>query len=326
VIKSVAVIVAEGSAAFELGVLCEVFGVDRTDDGVPPFDFRICAEHPGRPLRSTGFSLVPEYGLDAALTADLVAVPAISCTPDSAGAPPAILEILRAAHANGALLLSVCSGVYLLAEAGLLDGLRCTLHWRHAATFRARFPAIKVDEDVLFVDEGQVVTSAGTAAGIDACLHLVRREIGSEVANRIARRMVVAPHRDGGQRQFVDLPVPDTNRENIRPVLDWMLEHLDVEISAAQLARRAAMSERTFARRFVAETGTTPQRWLAIQRVLHARRLLEQTTLSVDEVARESGFGAPALLRHHFHRTVGVTPSDYRRTFACPRPEHLDPA
>lgn len=316
-LSTVAAVVMDGSAAFELGLLCEVFGVDRTDDGVAPFDFRICGEHPGRPLRSTGFHLVATHGLEAAADADLVAVPAVSGAPERFS--PAVLQLLRDSLARGATLLSVCSGAYLLAEAGLLDGRPCTLHWLHAEDFARRYPAAKVDQDVLFVDDGNIVTSAGTAAGIDACLHLVRRELGSTVANAIARRMIVPPQRDGGQRQYVDLPVPEAECDSLQPVLDWMIEHLEAEFGAADLARRAALSERTFARRFLAETGTTPHRWLTRQRILYARHLLEETGLGMEEIAVRCGLGSGALLRHHFRRAVGVTPADYRRSFNSAR-------
>jgi transcriptional regulator GlxA family with amidase domain len=314
-LKTIAAVVMEQSAAFELGVVCEVFGIDRAEDGVPLFDYRVCGEHPGKPLNSTGFQIVPAHGLDAVEDADLVVVPAVAGP--SIDYPPAILGALRAAVARGATLLTVCSGAFLLAEAGILDGLRCTLHWKHVDEFAERYPEAKVDPDVLFVDEGNIITSAGTAAGIDACLHLVRRELGSAVANAIARRMIVPPQRDGGQRQFIDLPVPETECDSLQPVLDWMIDNLTADFSTVQLARRARMSERTFARRFVAETGTTPLRWITQQRVLHARRLLEETPLGMEEIAHACGLGSGALLRHHFRRAVGVTPVDYRRSFSC---------
>jgi AraC family transcriptional activator FtrA len=318
-LRTVAAVLVEDVAPFELGVICEVFGIDRTEDGVPPFDFRICAEHPDRPLSTTmGMRLLPGHGLDAVRGADLVAVPACRIRDEY---PPAVLAALRDAASAGATLLSVCSGAFVLGAAGLLDGRPCTTHWHHAAAFAERFPAAKMDPDVLFVDAGNVITSAGTAAGIDACLHLVRRELGSAPATAIARRMVVPPQRDGGQRQFIELPVPECAGDSLEPVLRYMLENLGSEHTVAALARRAAMSERTFARRFGAETGTTPNRWLSTQRVLRARELLERTTMSVDEVADEAGFGTPALLRHHFQRLVGVTPSDYRRTFRCAEDE-----
>jgi AraC family transcriptional activator FtrA len=313
-LRTVAVVLIDGVAPFEFGVVCEVFGIDRVDDGVPRIDFRVCAERPGEPLNSgVGVRFTAEHGLDGLLDADLVALPAFTIRDEY---PPAVLDAVRAAAARGATLLSVCSGAFLLGEAGLLDGRRCTTHWRHAQEFAARFPAVELDPDVLFVDDGDIITSAGTAAGIDACLHLVRRELGTGPANAIARRMVVAPQREGGQRQFVELPIPDCTGDSLEPVLRWMLEHLREEHTVADLARRAALSERTFARRFVAETGTTPHRWLTMQRVLHARRLLEETDLGIDDIAQSSGFGTAALLRHHFHRVVGVAPNDYRRTFA----------
>lgn len=312
-LQKIAVVLIEDVALFEFGVLAEVFGLDRTDDGVPAFDFRVCSTRPGEPLRTSTYSqVIAPYGLDALEDADLVAVPATTVRDQY---PEEVLDALRAASARGAQLLTVCSGAFVLGAAGLLDGVRCTTHWRYAADFTARYPDAKLDPDVLFVDDGNVITSAGTAAGIDACLHLVRRELGTAVATQIARRMVVPPQRDGGQRQYVDLPVPQCSGDSLQPVLAYMLDNLTIEHTVPALARHAQMSDRTFARRFVAETGTTPHKWLTLQRVLHARTLLEETTLGIEEIATESGFGTAALLRHHFRRVVGVPPQDYRRTF-----------
>ncbi|GAA3208665.1 helix-turn-helix domain-containing protein [Oerskovia jenensis] len=308
-----AAVVADGLAPFEFGVVCEVFGLDRTDDGVPRVDFRVCGPVAGAPVRtSMGASLVPDHGLDALEDADLVAIPALTIRDEY---PPEIVDALRAAHARGAVLLSVCSGAFLLAAAGLVDGRRITTHWRHAEDLTSRFPQVDVDPDVLFVDDGDIITSAGTAAGIDACLHIVRKEFGSAAANAIARRMVVPPQRDGGQRQYIDRPVPVCEEQSIREVLAWMSDHLDEPQTVEDLARRAHLSTRTFARTFVAETGTTPMQWLATQRVHHARTLLEESGLDLEEIARLCGFGSAALLRHHFRRAVGVPPTDYRQTF-----------
>jgi transcriptional regulator GlxA family with amidase domain len=314
-LKTVCALVMDDFAPFEFGVVCEVFGVDRTGDGVPAFEFRVCGERPGQPVRAGGIGaqLIPEHGLAALRDADLVAVPAVRIREQY---PPAILRAIREAHERGATLLSVCSGAFVLGAAGLLDGRHCTTHWRHADEFAQRFPEAKVDPDVLFVDEGDIITSAGTASGIDACLHLVRREFGSGPATAIARRMVVPPQRDGGQRQYVAAPMPEHTADSLQPLLVWMLETLDAEHTVASLAERANVSERTFARRFVAETGTTPHRWLSTQRVLHARTLLEQTDLSIEHIASACGFAAAPLLRHHFRQVVGVTPADYRRAFS----------
>jgi AraC family transcriptional activator FtrA len=312
-LQSVAVPLIDGVAPFEFGLLCEVFGFDRTDEGVPPIDFRVCGEFPNQPVATNvrGVSITPEHGFDALQSVDLVALPAARVREQS---PEKLVKALRETDAT---LLSVCSGAFILGAAGLLDDRRCTTHWREARLFRERFPKAQLDPDVLFVDDGNIITSAGTAAGIDACLHLVRRELGTKIANTIARRMVVAPQRDGGQRQFVELPIPECGTDSLQPVLERVLDTIAENHTVASMAKLAVMSERTFARKFVAETGTTPNKWLSLQRVLHARRLLEETDLDVDAVAARSGFGTAALLRHHFHRVVGVAPSDYRRTFAC---------
>ena len=314
-LKSVSALVLEGVAVFEFGVVCEVFGIDRTADGVPNFDFKVCGPQAGKPLRtSVGASLVPDHGFDALMGADVVAVSAVTGPVEAY--PPEALAALRAAHASGSTILTVCSGAFVAGEAGLLDGRRCTTHWMHADDLAQRYPTAIVDRNVLFVDDGDLVTSAGTAAGIDACLHLVRRELGSAVTNIIARRMVVPPQRDGGQRQYIEQPIPARCSEGFAPQLDWILSNLDKPHTVASMAKRANMSARTFARRFVEEAGTTPMQWVTDQRVLYARRMLEETDLDVDRIAERAGFGNATLLRHHFRRIVGVTPSDYRRRFA----------
>ncbi|MCW2733151.1 MAG: AraC family transcriptional regulator [Mycobacterium sp.] len=313
-IETVSALVLDGVAPFEFGVICEVFGIDRTADGVPNFDFKICGPEPGKSLRMTvGAHLTPDHGFDSLIGADLVAIPAIA-GPDY---PQEALDAVRTAAASGSIILTVCSGAFLAGAAGLLDGRKCTTHWMHADELAALHPTADIDRNVLFVDDGNLITSAGTAAGIDACLHLVRREMGSEVTNIIARRMVVPPQRDGGQRQYIDQPIPVRCSEGFAPHLDWILVNLDKPHTVATLAKRASMSGRTFARRFVDETGRTPMQWVTDQRVLYARRLLEETDLDIDRVADKSGFGTATLLRHHFRRVIGVTPSDYRRRFAC---------
>ncbi|MEN0129070.1 MAG: helix-turn-helix domain-containing protein [Brevundimonas sp.] len=312
-LRTVGALVVDGLSMFEFGVVCEVFGIDRTDDGVPAFDFRIAGTNPGATVSTgVGMNLVVPYGLDALDDVDLLAVPATTIRENY---DPAVLDAIRKAHARGATIVSVCSGVFVLAAAGILDGRKVTTHWRHSDELAQRYPELTVDPDVLFVDEGDIVTSAGTAAGIDACLHIVRRELGSAVANAIARRMVVPPQRDGGQRQFIPQPVPQCTDDSLRHVLEWVQASLDDDHTVDTLAARALMSPRTFARRFAAETGSTPMRWLTSQRVLHAQRLLEDSDLDVEEVSRACGFGSAAVLRHHFRRTVGVAPADYRASF-----------
>lgn len=313
-LRSVSTLVLDGLAMFEFGVICEVFGIDRSGDGVPNFDFKVCGPAAGRPLRSSvGAQLTPEHDLSALAGADLVAVPAIA----GLDYPQDALDALRAASDAGSIILTVCSGAFVAGAAGLLDGRACTTHWMHADQLAQMYPTARVDRNVLFVDDGNLITSAGTAAGIDACLHLVRRELGSAVTNVIARRMVVPPQRDGGQRQYIDQPIPVRCSEGFAPQLDWIVSNLDRPHTVATLARRANMSARTFARRFVEETGTTPMQWVTDQRVLYARRLLEESDLDIDHIADRAGFGTATLLRHHFRRVIGVTPSDYRRCFAC---------
>lgn len=316
-LHTIGVVLVEPVAVFEFGVATEVFGLDRTADGVPAFEYRVCTADPRKPLKTkttTAITITATHGLDGLHDCDLVIVSAT--LPRGNGRyPEEVLEALRTAHRNGATLLSVCSGAFILGEAGLLEGRNCTTHWMYADQFATRYPSANVDARALYVDDGDIVTSAGTAAGIDACLHLVRRELGTAVATRIARRMVVPPQRDGGQQQFVQMPVPECTADSLAPLLTWMAENLADDHSARSLARRAMMSERTFARRFVAETGTTPHKWLIGQRVLHARTLLEESDLSIEQIADRVGFNSPVVLREHFRRQIGLAPVDYRRRF-----------
>jgi transcriptional regulator GlxA family with amidase domain len=258
------------------------------------------------------------HGLDRLEEADLIAVPA-SDRNLTREYPPELLDALRRAAERGTRVLSVCSGVFVLGAAGLLDGRRCAVHWRHADLLARQFPRAIVEPDVLYVDADPVITSAGTAAGIDACLHVLRKEQGPEIANRIARRMVVPPHRDGGQAQYVERPLPRSTCDTVGEVLAWMEQNLHEEVTVEQLAERAHMSPRTFARRFQQETGTTPYRWILRQRVLLAQDLLEATDETVDAIAWRTGFGTAAALRHQFYRALGTTPNAYRRAFRGPQ-------
>ncbi|WP_328719504.1 helix-turn-helix domain-containing protein [Streptomyces sp. NBC_00247] len=316
-LKNVAALLLDEVHPFELGVLCEVFGLDRSEEGLPVHDFAVVSAE-GPALRThAGFTISTEHGLERLEEADLVAVPAGSRFL-ARDYPEEVLEALRRAVARGARVLSVCSGAFVLGAAGLLDGRRCTTHWRHSDELARRFPLARVEPDVLYVDEGRVITSAGTAAGIDACLHLVRQEYGQEVANVIARRMVVPPHRDGGQAQYVKRPLPRTRCDTVGDTLAWMENHLDQEMTVDQLASLAHMSPRTYARRFQQETGTTPYRWLLRQRVLLAQHLLESSDETMEAIAGRTGFGNAAALRHQFVRSLGTTPNAYRRTFRGP--------
>ncbi|MEU0113352.1 helix-turn-helix domain-containing protein [Streptomyces bobili] len=317
-LKNVAAILLDGVHPFELGVVCEVFGIDRSDEGLPVYDFAVAsAEGPTLSTPHAGFTMSTSHGLERLESADLIAVPAGDAY-TAREFPPELLDALRRAVDRGTRVLSVCSGVFVLAAAGLLDGRRCAVHWRHAEQLAREYPRTTVEPDVLYVDEDPVITSAGTAAGIDACLHLVRKEQGPEVANGIARRMVVPPHRDGGQAQYIQRPLPRSTCDTVGEVLVWMEQHLDQEVTVEQLAARAHMAPRTFARRFQQETGTTPYRWILRQRVLLAQHLLEASDETVDAIAWRTGFGTPGALRHQFVRALGTTPNAYRRTFRGP--------
>jgi transcriptional regulator GlxA family with amidase domain len=312
----VAVVACHGVAPFELAVACEVFGIDRSELGVPWYRFKVCAAEP-TPLRtSVGFTIDTPYDLDDVIEADTVIVPAWGASRMDHVPPPALLEALRTAHARGARILSVCTGAFVLAAGGLLDGRRATTHWMHAGELARRYPAVRVEPGVLYVDEGDLMTSAGTAAGIDLCLHVVRLDLGAEIANAVARRMVVPPHRDGGQAQYVEAPMPTlAGSDRFTATMVWMQEHVDEPMTVEDLAERAAMSPRTFARRFQTTAGTTPLQWVLRQRVLLAQRLLETTDEPVELIAQRCGFGTAAGLRQHFRRTLSTSPQLYRRAF-----------
>lgn len=301
-------------AMFELSVACEVFGLERPELADPWYRHRVAAAGPGPYASPEGIAVATPYGLDELAEADTVIVPSRSF--GTWPPPEELLDALRGAHERGARMVSVCTGAFVLAAAGLLDGRRATTHWMYADELARRYPEVLVDPRVLYVDSGDILTSAGTAAGIDLMLHLVRLDHGAEVANAVARDMVVPPHRDGGQAQFVDLPMPDPgDDEPLSEVLGWMLQHLGDDLSVAELARRARTSPRTFARRFRTVTGTTPHQWLLTQRVLLAQRLLESTDEPVERVAQRCGFGSASGLRQHFARAVSSSPQAYRRAF-----------
>lgn len=311
-LRNVAVLTLDGVAPFELGVLCEAFGLDRSDQGLPVFDFALCGLRPGQVKTKLGFGVDVEHGLERLAEADLIGIPAM---PSDRTYPEDALEALRQAVARGARVISVCSGAFVLGEAGLLDGRRCTTHWMYSDDLATRFPKATVDRDVLYVDEDPIITSAGTAAGLDACLHLWRKEFGAEMAAAVARRMVVPPHRDGGQAQFVEAPIRATPARTLAHVVDYMAANLHRQLTVDDLARHAAMSPRTFARRFRAETGTTPYEWLLTQRLAAAQRLLEKGDDPVETVATRTGFAGAAALRHHFSGRLGTTPQAYRAAF-----------
>jgi transcriptional regulator GlxA family with amidase domain len=308
---TVALAVTDGTPLFELAAACEVFGVDR-ELAASWYTFTVCGDDGARVgdwLRAAG----PPRDLGALAQADTVIVP--SCR-DAAEPPPApLVAAVRAAHAAGARVASLCTGAFVLAEAGLLDGRRATTHWAHTDLMRERYPAVRVDPDVLYVDEGDVLTSAGKAAGMDLCLHLVRLDHGTAVANALARSLVVPPHRPGGQAQYIPAPVTHGRDPVLAGVLAWALTRLDRPTTVRDLARRAGMSPRNLARHFAATTGQSPLRWLHTQRVRRAQELLETTDLSIEQIAARTGMGTATTLRRHFSHQVGVPPEAYRRTF-----------
>ncbi len=315
--RTIAVVAFDGISPFQLAVPCAVFAEDRRSIGMPRFDVRVCGLERRRLATSAGFAIEATHGLDSVAGAATVIVP--SWRDPHERPPEKLLAALRLAHERGARVIGLCLGAFVLAEAGLLDGRRATTHWAWAEVFAQRFPQVDVDAGALYIDEDDVMTSAGTAAGIDWCLHLVREQLGAEVANRLARRLVVSPHRPGGQAQFIEQPVArDGGGDRLRAALVWAARRVAEPLTLQQLAERSAMSTRTFTRRFRAATGTTFKQWLIDQRLTRARRLLETTDLPVERVAADAGFGTALSMRQHFASSVGTSPVAYRRSLRGP--------
>jgi AraC family transcriptional activator FtrA len=314
--RRVAALVYDGLCLFEFGIVVEIFGLPRPELDLDWYQFRVCALDRG-PLRiraTGGVTMRQHAGLRTLQNAGTIV---ISGWRDVDERPPdALLRAVRAAHARGARLVTICSGVFVLAAAGLLDGKRATTHWQYVERLRARFPEIRVEPDVLYVDEGDILTSAGSAAGLDLCLHIVRKDYGARVANQVARRLVVPPQRDGGQAQYVPAPMRAESSGGLARVLEWAQGRLDQPLTVDALARRATMSTRTFARRFRDETGATPHQWLTHQRLLAAQQRLETSAASIDEIAEAVGLQTAATLRLHFRRALRTTPTAYRHKFS----------
>lgn len=312
----VAVAVTRSAPIFELAVPCEVFGIARPEIADPWYELRLCAVETGPVAVASGFHLRSPYGIADLADADTVIVPA--CANIHEFPPPALVRALREAHARGSRIAAICSGAFALAAAGLLDGKRATTHWMHAAELARRHPEVTVDPAVLYAQDGKVFTSAGTAAGLDLCLELVRQDHGTAAANALARRLVIPPHRDGGQAQYVEMPVPPSADDGLAGVLDWALTRLDQPLTLTDLAQAAHVSTRTLFRRFHRALGVSPGQWLLTQRIRLARELLESTGHPVEHIAEIAGFGSPANLRQHFARAMGISPLAYRRTFRDP--------
>ncbi len=307
----IAVPVIEDMPMYELGIAWEIFGAKWLD---PWYELILCADDKIR--LEPGVVVTPDAPLSALANADTVLVPALPFAWLETGEiPPDLVDAVRQAASNRARMISLCSGAFVLAKAGVLDHRRATTHWQQTHKLAAWYPKVDVDQKALYVDEGTVLTSAGRSAGMDLCLHVVRKDKGAQTANRLARAMVVQAHRTGGQDQYVDNPVPATDDESLAPLLQWAEERLDQPLTVAELAQRAQLSERTFMRRFRAATGTTVRQWLLVQRLNRARGLLETTQLSVDQVSQGCGLGSATNLRHHFGAHVGSTPTNYRRAF-----------
>lgn len=309
----VAALVHEPISTFEFGCVAEVFGGVRPNVGVDWYDFAVGGVKSGPVMSTGGIPIHIPHGLDLFARADTIIVPCWDSTED----PPApLIDALRAAYDRGGRVLSICSGAFVLAAAGILDGRRATTHWMHADELSRRYPKVIVEPDVLYIDEGQVVTGAGSAAGLDMMLHIIRRDHGIKVCNSVARSMVIPPYREGGQAQFVLRPVPKVPDSRFTRVLEWMRAHATEDVSTEQLASLAAMSQRSFFRRFREATGMAPYDWLIRERIAIVKELLEDGRLSIEQIATEAGFKAAETMRHHFRRIVGRSPADYRRTFA----------
>lgn len=312
--RSVTVLAYDGLCTFEFGQVVEVFGLPRPEMGEDWYRFRVCAERPG-PLRAIGgFRVEADGGLAELGAAATIVIPGWRGI--EAPVPDELVATLQAAHARGSRLVSICSGVVVLAATGLLDGRRATTHWKYAERLAARYPAVTVDSGVLYTEADGVFTSAGSSAGLDLCVHLVRRDFGARIANEIGRRLVLPPHREGGQAQFIDRPVADRENSRFAHLFDWARARLGERITIDRMASEAAMSRRSFIRRFEAATGTSPGEWLIGERVRRAADLLEATRLGVEAVATECGFGTADGLRHHFRTRLGISPTAYRRQFA----------
>jgi AraC family transcriptional activator FtrA len=312
-LRRVAALAYEGLGTFELGIVAEVFGLRRPELEVEWYDFAVFSLRRG-PVRATGgIRVEAPYGLAAVRRSGTIVIPGWRVDEPP---PGPLVSALRNAHADGARLVSICSGVFVLAATGLLDGRRATTHWKYAAKLTEHFPRIRVEPDRLYADEGSILTSAGSAAGIDLCLHIVRRDYGAEIANSVARRLVMPPHRDGGQAQYAPEPVRAEGADGLAPVMAWVQSHLGRPLRVEEMARRASMSSRTFARQFRQQTGTTPHQWLMHQRLLEAQRRLEKTSESIDRIAEAVGLETAATLRLHFSRVLGTTPTAYRKRFS----------
>ncbi|NED99091.1 helix-turn-helix domain-containing protein [Phytoactinopolyspora halotolerans] len=318
----VAVLAYRGMSAFELGIVTEVFGVKWPD--APAYRLTICAEGPDEVDVVGGAVLRTPHGLDTFASADTVIVPSVSDV--DAEASPELTAALRRAHDRGARIVSICTGTFALASSGLLDGRRATTHWLYADILRRRYPRIEVDPTPLYIDEGDILTSAGSAAGLDLCVHLVRRDHGAAAANTVARRLVVSPHRDGGQAQYIEAPVAaDPHDDRIAASMSWALGRLAGPMTVETLARQAAMSPRTYLRHFTRATGTSPIRWLIAQRVQASLPLLEHGDTPVEQIAARVGFDSAVTYRHHFARAMRTSPSAYRRAFRASSQEPTEP-